>query len=250
MRQAYCVLGSLLLATSCADLAQPTREQARTYIDALIVQPELGKYAELEVANTSAIALVDGTNPYVGLRVYPHQPKVNSGKRAEISIDYPYSPGDSVCYSWKVMLPEVFPSDAPANRWWVMAQWHDQPNPNNGETWNGFPSHSPALLLGYGMKNDADYLQFQYGVSSLTPIGLVPLSRGQWLRIRMEIHWSQGADGSASLYLDDSAAPAFAAHGPNMFNAFQHYFKLGQYRHPDINTENWVYIDEISIMKQ
>lgn len=34
-----------------------------------------------------------------------------------------------------------------------------------------------------------------------------------------------------------------------MNNDFEHYLKLGMYRHPDIATNNWIYVDELEISK-
>ncbi|WP_422923791.1 hypothetical protein [Singulisphaera sp. PoT] len=31
-----------------------------------------------------------------------------------------------------------------------------------------------------------------------------------------------------------------------MNSGYQHYWKLGQYRHPDIATNNWIYVDALS----
>lgn len=244
------LIACLLLVASCTNPPQPTVEQLNACLDAIAVQSELRDCASIEVADASGIILLDDTDPYVGLRLYPFQPRINNGKRAEVVFDYPYHPGETVSYAWALMIPTVFPSDAPKNRWWIMAQWHDQPDRELGETWAGFPKHLPALLLEYGMDNNQDYLEFQYGAGNLQPVGRIPILRSQWLRLRLDIHWSQSADGSASLFVGDDASPTLVAQGPNMFNAFQHYFKLGQYRHPDINTENWVYIDEVSIVKQ
>ena len=44
-----------------------------------------------------------------------------------------------------------------------------------------------------------------------------------------------------------SIKPAAVLDGPNMHNDYQHYLKLGMYRHPDIATANSIFIDDISI---
>lgn len=244
------ILGCVFLLASCTSSPQPDPSQTKAYLDAIITQPELADVASFELAGMDSISLIDDSNPYIGLYLYSYQPKVNSGKRAEIAFDYPFVPEDTVSYEWKVMLPAEFPSDAPDNRWWVVAQWHDQPDLNKGETWDNFPSHSPSILLGYGMLDGKDYLGFNYGTDTLENVGLIPVTRGEWLHIRIEVHWSQEAEGSASLYLNNEADPAFSAQGSNMFNAYHHYFKLGQYRDPKINTDNWIYIDDVNITKQ
>jgi hypothetical protein len=75
------------------------------------------------------------------------------------------------------------------------------------------------------------------------------VERGKWHSITVVIHWSRGSAGKASVFLDDLTKPAGLAEGPNMHNDFQHYLKLGMYRHPDINTDNWIYIDGVQISK-
>lgn len=63
----------------------------------------------------------------------------------------------------------------------------------------------------------------------------------------MEIYWSNGSDGHAELYLDNSSEPSLAAKGPNMHHGYQHYWKVGPYRHPDIRTDNRIDIADLRI---
>jgi len=35
-----------------------------------------------------------------------------------------------------------------------------------------------------------------------------------------------------------------------MHNDFQHFLKLGMYRHPEIETDNWIYVDDLQITKR
>ncbi len=226
--------------------------QGERYLDAITErQSDLINFAGFELAGADSIRLMDGANPYIGLRVYPNQPFVNDGKRAEVSFNFPFSQGDTIVYEWKAMIPSVFPaSDVPDSRWWSISQWHDQPNVNLGETWDDFPAHPPAIALEYETLEGQDYLGFYYGTFATERAGLIPFTRGEWLDIRIEIHWSQGEDGSAKLYLNGGDTPLFFVQGANMFNDYQHYFKIGQYRDPKINTDNTVYFDDVRIYKK
>ncbi len=248
-RAVCCVLFAVIFL--CSPSPGASQDEHR-YLDAITEQqPGLVTIAGLELADADAISLVDGANPYIGLRVYPNQPLVNNGKRAEISFNFPYSPGDTIVYEWKIMFPLLFPpSDVPDSRWWSISQWHDQPNINKGETWDNFPAHPPAIAFEYENLNGQDYLGFYHGIFNTERVGLIPLPRGQWLHLRAEIHWSQGEDGSARLFLGDSKAPIFSARGANMFNDYQHYFKIGQYRDPAINSDNTVYFDDVRIYRK
>ncbi len=221
---------------------------------AALVNPQAAPYGHFEVASRDSIELVpDGGG--VELRLVPGQPKVNNGIRAEVSVDAPFVDGDTVRYEWQVWLPRDFQPD-PQNRWWVFADWHDQPDRNLGQTWADFPSHSAPLILGYGhleggqvvegfsVPETSDVLSVTYGVD-YRPLGLLPLRRDEWNSIRVDVTWSQNARGAMTLTVNDS--PPLKAQGPNMLNAFQHYFKAGQYRNPDINTANRVRLRRVNI---
>ena len=44
-------------------------------------------------------------------------------------------------------------------------------------------------------------------------------------------------------------APALTVNGPNMNNAYQHYLKVGMYRHQEIHTDNEIFIDDLNVSK-
>jgi hypothetical protein len=222
------------------------RELEMSYLRAAVSE-DLLPYASIEIPAIENITRTsDAQGPYLGLRTFRGQAKKNGGVRAEISIDYPYRDGDTVRYSWRMKLPGDFPSDA-ANRWWLVAQWHDQPDRTRGQTWDGYPGHSPPVALGYGRPDGQDQLAFVYGAPSPGTVGLMPIGRGEWVDVAVEITWSTGADGRARVYFNDASKPTREAHGRNMYNPFQHYMKLGMYRHPDIPGDAWIYIRDIRI---
>lgn len=219
---------------------------------ASVLAPELLQYAKVEVASRQSIARVeDGLE----LKVLPGQPKLNGGIRAELSVDYPFVDGDTVRYEWSFWIPEDFTPD-PLNRWWVFANFHDQPDRTKGETWEGFPSNSSPLILGYGhveggferdgfsIKETSDVLSVTYGTDH-RPVALVPFSRGVWHQVRLDVRWSQSSIGTLAMTLD--GAHVVSAKGPNMLNAFQHYLKAGMYRDPTIDSFNRVRLSSLKI---
>jgi hypothetical protein len=213
-----------------------------------VVPPDLTAYAHLEVGAVSDLtSMSDGAGPFLGLRSYYGQPLVNSGVRAEVSVDYPFTEGQTIRYSWRFGITSNFTSDAPTNRWWLFGDWHDQPNPNLGETWVGFPSHSPSVGFGYGQISGQDYLALLYGAPNPATVGLIPFSRGVWHSMVVEIAWSLGAAGRVAVYLDGASTPIQQAQGANMYNNYQHYLKLGSYREPDIAGDTWVYVRDVKI---
>ena len=220
----------------------------------VVLGEELIPFSLIEIPALKNIAIQkDADSEYLALSIFPGQAKKNSGIRAEVSIDFPYKEGDTVEYSWQLRIPENFPDDGPQNRWWVFAQCHDQPNRDKGETWDTYKPHSPPIIFGYGKLKDKDTLSFSTGLDGskkgIEPRGTVTLTKNIWHSLRFVVKWSQKENGEVKFYFDDSTTPTLFGKGPNMLNDFQHYFKLGQYRNADINTENTVHIRKISVKK-
>lgn len=242
-----------LCSSVCGCAKAASRDDELVYLRAILPGPLL-EYASLEVGSAKNAVIVEkGETQYLGLGLFPGQTKVNKGMRSEVSVDYPYTRGETVRYSWRFMLPKDFICDAPKNRWWIIGQWHDQPNANRGESWQNFSSRSPPVLLGLGELGGRPAIGFTYGPTGegqkQQSLGPVFLELEKWHSLAVVIHWSQGADGKASVFLDDHTTAAISAEGPNMNNDYQHFLKLGMYRHPGIATENWIYIDNIEISK-
>lgn len=213
---------------------------------AAVMDASLIRYAGIEVPMIDNIAIVpEGSGSALCLRIIPGQPLKNNGIRAEIAVDYPYTVGATVTYQWRFKIGEGFRSDAPKNRWWVVGQWHDQPDASRGETWGSFPANSPPILLGYGYTNGEHGLGLSYGSPNAVPIGFFPVTPDAWVTIRAVIHWA--IDASGSIIVSTNGTAALTANGRNMHNAYQHYLKLGQYRNREIQTDNRVYIDDLVI---
>jgi hypothetical protein len=248
------VLLALLLGTVlCGCTKAGSREHELVYLRT-VMPDSLLECAHLEIGSVKSVAITgEGQSKHLGLHLFPRQSKVHGGIRAEISVGYPFQQGETVRYSWRFMLPDGFISDAPRNRWWVIGQWHDQPNKKVGETWKNFGSFSPPVLLGLGELDGKLAISLSYGPTNqkLKPrvVGPIFLERGKWHAITFVIRWSQGPDGKVLVFLDDHSKPVMIAEGPNMNNDYEHYLKLGMYRHPDIATDNWIYVDDLEISK-
>lgn len=243
----------MLLAVGCGDAApikEALRDQELSYLRE-IIPASLLPYSNLEVGAVEAIALGgESPNRHLQFLLSPKHPKVNRGCRAELSVNFPFVAEDEVAYAWSLYVPEDFVSDAPLNRWWLVAQWHDQPDQTIGETWEGFPSHSPSVAISIGELAEGLALGFHYGTDPVVDCGYIPIQRGHWYSLRMVIHWSQTSAGNASLFINDMDVPVLTASGINMHNRYQHYFKLGMYRHPEIQTENKLFLKAIHIVNR
>jgi len=228
-------------------LAHATVAQAETMqaLLAAVMAPELLPMAGIEVATRENIRRVaDGGG--LSLGIIPGQRQVNGGTRAEIAVDYPFAEGDTVRYAWRFRLSAGTASDAPKNRWWLLGQWHVQPDKRAGETaWGAQHALSPPVMLGYGVLDGRDVLALTYGVEPKPVLPAISFDRGVWNRITAEITWSRGAAGQAKILLNGTQVAA--ASGPNMQNAYQHYLKFGQYRHPGIAGESWIDLAELEI---
>ena len=150
-------------------------------------------------------------------------------------------------------MPDDFISDTPKNRWWVIGQWHDQPNKHKSETWEDFPSYSPPIGLHLGELDGKIGIALSCGTTNdnkkQSIHGPIYFEKGQWQEIALHITWSQEHIGSIELFLNDMTAPALTVNGPNMNNAYQHYLKVGMYRHPEIHTDNEIFIDDLNVSK-
>ncbi len=245
------LLLTLIVALAAPVFAEPgAREKELTYLRTILSE-DLLPYANLEVPAAENLAIAGaGADQHLGLHIFPGQKKRNGGIRAEVSVDFPFTAGETVRYEWKLMVPPGFKTDAPRNRWWIIAQWHDQPDKSRGETWSGFPSRSPPVLLGLGEVGGRIGFGFEYGIDHAQKKGPFFLEPGKWHTLAMVVRWSQQADGRAALYLDEMAKPVAVAEGANMHNGYQHFLKLGMYRHLEIQNDNWIYLDAVRITRE
>lgn len=214
----------------------------------IAMDANLFPYAGIEVPLGDSIALVTESDQSqsVELRLFPGQPLKNNGIRAEVVVDYPYVEFETVVTTWQMKFVGPFPYDE-KNRWWVVGQWHDQPDPALGQTWADFPANSPPVLVGFGYTNGSRALGLSYGTTQ-RPVGFVPIREDVWYGLSTTIRWARDGSGSITFRVSPGNA-VLTATGANMLNAYRHYFKTGMYRHRDIATENRVRIRNISMYK-
>jgi len=63
----------------------------------------------------------------------------------------------------------------------------------------------------------------------------------------VRVTWARNLSGQVAVHLDGITKPVATAMGPNMHNDFQHYAKIGMYRHPEIIGDNWIYVTGVEI---
>lgn len=247
---ALVILALLVIAITTWSYLPSTRAGELRYLRTVLPQAMLDK-AHLEIASLRNIAIkTEGGQRYLGLGLFPGQNPVDSGMRSEISISNPYKAGQTVRYSWRFMLPKGFISDAPRNRWWSLAQWHDQPADTRGETLQNSPLHRPTIMLLMGESNRQIAATLDYGVDKSQYSGFIRIEPGVWHNVNLLVHWSQHEDGYAVLFFDNAELAAATATGPNMRSEDRHYLNVGMYREPTIATNNWIYIGQIEVVTQ
>lgn len=180
--------------------------------------------------------------------------RVSNGNRAELLHDNGDHPGSQSWYAWSFLVPRDFAdTEWRPKLWQCVGQWHDQPDPQRGETWATFPGHSPAIALYYTSKHGASALELWYGAKKQQDILVVePIRKGEWLDVVFHIGWSPDAAGFVEAWLNGQPliAPHRAGHrvfGANMWNAYPHFLKVGLYRTSEITTTNSVYFDEVRV---
>jgi len=247
LNAAYITFILLLLLTqkAFANCNEISNKKIATALNATDLIP----WMSLEAAECRSITLEHDSAAF---RLDAQTQKIHNGIRAEVLVNYPFVEGDEITYTVDIKLPQDFQGDTPQNRWWIIAQWHDQPDLRLNETWENFPKRSPPVSI---------YVEEQNGKVG---IGLevrdkekngrrqkswFALPLGEWLTLKTTMHWSTEQDG----WVDFSVAnhPEFNRKivGSNMHNSFGHYLKMGQYRHPEIKQSNTIYLRNLSISR-
>ena len=95
----------MFLVTSVAHSEGKERKIERSVLKN-IMKENLLSFSRLEIPSLKHIKLVkNAKNIFIGFRVYDGQALKNGGVRSEVSIDYPFSDGTVLEYSWRFSIP-------------------------------------------------------------------------------------------------------------------------------------------------
>lgn len=234
-------LSFLMLSTSvysqevgCSSLSKPQLARA-------LGAPALAQWLTWEVASCEDLVIYGDS---VAFKLRPATEPVHGGIRSEVAVNFPYQEGDTVRYSWEMKFPADFTGDS-LNRWWALAQWHDQPDRRIGETWANFPPRSPPVSLYIEQRNGVAGMGVIYNGTNKRSWAKLPL--GEWIAVTVSLHWSTQEDGQLLFFVDKFPEFSLHLHGNNMQNSYQHYLKLGQYRHSGIKIKSSVLFRKLKI---
>lgn len=240
LRILFVLCGSMLFFISHANAQSCSEVDQNRLSQAMGIDPGLIPLLKLEIPSCANIRLGADHAAFI---LNEENVRLHNGTRSEIGIDFPFQEGDVIEYRWSVMFPSSGAPGGSADQWWLIAQWHDQPDPRLGETWANFKAESPPVavfverrngILGIGLNS----LRGQKGQ-------WVPVPTDIWMDVRVMIHWSRGSDGYVRLTVDGRPDIVLSATGKNMLNGYRHYFKAGQYRAPTVRQYAAVYVKNI-----
>ncbi len=245
----YLPLVMLLLTASCGDLPVYTSGTLTHFYDgfdgAIATNWSAQAYREecIQVVTNRARS---GTGS-VKFTIYPGDPEVASGARAELSYNNfdPYL--GEVWYGWSFMLETNY---VDSGSWQIMGQWHDQPDYQMGETWELFPANSPPVSIQY--TNGILFMDVLYQDEDGLRFPSRPISKGVWHDLVVHFKWSVWKSGFAEAWLD--GAPLVHTNtadqrieAPTCYNTAGNYLKIGIYRSPGATATNTIYFDEVRI---
>lgn len=176
------------------------------------------------------------TSPYSGIK----------SARSEIQI-FKVAPSEKeIYYGWSVKIPEDY---IESSYWQVIGQFHDQPDFENGETWDNYPANSPPVSMIYKNGKIGITVCIPYG-NGVEVISERPIVKGQWTDVILQIYWSTSSNGYIKAWINDipmtdNSGTITQYNFRNLYNNSGNYFKIGLYRSNDIKTRNVVYFDEI-----
>lgn len=164
--------------------------------------------------------------------------------RSEIKLKSTAHEGKEIYYSWYFKIDTSY---VESDGFQIIGQFHDQPDPAIGESWNTYPAHSPPLSYNY-INGEFIIAVYSFEISHVSHIVAMPIDKGVWHRIKSRIYWSTTEQGFMEFWLDgkqieESGVSRYTAR--NCFNKAGNYLNIGLYRSNDIDGLGIVYFDNI-----
>lgn len=164
--------------------------------------------------------------------------------RSEIQLKSTAQEGKEIYYSWDFMIDNRY---IESDGFQIIGQFHDQPDPAKGETWNNYPANPPPLSYNY-INGELIIAVYSFEIDHVSHLVAVPITKGEWHQIKSRIFWSTTDHGFMEFWLDGTQIEEFGVKrytARNCFNKAGNYLKIGLYRSNDIDSVGIVYFDNI-----
>lgn len=240
------VTASLVMFAGTAGNAAPTVVITEQSVLANAVAPDTLRYAHFDALTENIAVGSDLYGKNLSLSTSYGQKLKNGGLNSEIVIDYPYVEGDTVKYSWRMMVPALLRHD-PENRWWLAARWTPQANLKMGEKQETYNVLNPAIMITYKVPEDRDTFALGYGVPDTILTDAFSVTRNEWVKVDMIVTWSTTSSGKATMYINNSRISATEVRGRNMYTKYHNLFKIGIFRSAKIPGAGGMLYGDISV---
>lgn len=172
----------------------------------------------------------------------------DNGHRAELTCNEKFPVGSEVFYKFSFMIPKDY---AENDLWQMFTQFHDQPDFENGETWDSYTNSlklnklPPPVSLSY--HNNEIIIKRNDVIDGYHVIATAKIEKGKWVDLIYHVKWSLGKDGFIEVFKSGKSISKGKIYGPNVYNSSGNYLKIGFYRDKNITTTNTLYFDEVYI---
>ncbi len=172
-----------------------------------------------------------------------------TGTRAELGLSDLYGHNTEVYYGWSFYID---PASVDVDKWQLVGQWHDAPDPLLNEDWSGYIPTSPPLSVLYQNGKLSLILRSTELWGPGKTIGSVAVNKGEWIDLTFQVYWSVTDEGWVSATVNGtpitgSAGNGFKARGRNLRNKAGNFLRIGVYRDESIATPLTVYYDDIRV---
>lgn len=234
-----CSSVSLFALSACNDCSESAELQASKVKDALQFNRS---YSDIHVESQKQAMNIGDDGVTINLR--DNNSYIYHGERSEIGVGTRYKVGDTVKYDFEFSLLD---SSGYYQDWdgiWVIvAQWHDQPNREKGETWANFPKNPPPLS--YHLRYDDGLKLVLHSKSQDQVFDVKP---GSDVKCTNTIHWLYDRNGTVhGSCTIDGTVHSFNFSDQIMLNDYFHYFKFGMYRDKKIDAEMGIELKSLTI---
>jgi hypothetical protein len=171
----------------------------------------------------------------------------NNGResaRSEIELKGTAPEGQTVYYAWDFYISTSY---VESSDWQVIGQFHDRPDPAQGQTWQSYPAHSPPVSFRY-RQGDLILSVWDFDRGLKMDLLAAPVSKDSWHTLQFKVFWSVETDGRIEMWLDGvklSEGDQDVYVGRNCFNPAGNYLKIGLYRSKDILTYGQILYDNV-----